>query len=112
MATKKKEAVVTAKKYNELKSKYAQLEIAYNQVIDRLASVGCGWSDLQSQCDEAEEKLEASKELYTEYKAQVKERDEYQKTIIEEHLEYIKELEDDKETALAFTQMLLKSPWL
>ncbi len=109
MATKKKEAVVTAKKYNELKSKYAHLEKGYERVVDRLVEVGCGWSDLQSQCDEALEKLEASKELYTEYKAQVKERDEYQKVIIAEHLEYIEELQDDKATALHFAQMLLKS---
>lgn len=109
MATKKKEAVVTAKKYNELKTKYDQLEVAYNEVIDRLVSVGCGWNDLQSQCDEAIEKLEASKEMYTEYKAQIKECDEYQKAVIAEHLEYIEELQEDRHVALKFIKTLLKN---
>jgi DNA-dependent RNA polymerase auxiliary subunit epsilon len=109
MATKKKAAVVTAKKYNELKSKYDKLKAGHHEVIDRLASVGCGWNDLQSQCDEAVEKLEAARELYIEYKAQTKERNECQEAIIAENLEYIEELLDDKETALAFTRMLLES---
>ncbi len=112
MAVKKKKpetAVVKAAKYSELKSKYAQLEIAYNQAIDRLASVGCGWNELQSRCDESEELLSKSSKLYKDYKALNDERDELQKTVIAEHVDYIKELQDDKEIAFAFTQMLLKS---